>query len=70
MASDQYKFDLFLRYHREQARWARQLAERLDREGFKVWFDRWMLQPGDNRKLELQLEIGRASCRERVLFRV
>ncbi|MFS8826234.1 toll/interleukin-1 receptor domain-containing protein, partial [Synechococcus sp. R6-6] len=57
MSSEHYKFDLFLRYHREQARWARQLAERLDREGFKVWFDRWMLQPGDNRKLELQLAI-------------
>ncbi|MEN9213479.1 MAG: tetratricopeptide repeat protein, partial [Thermostichus sp. DG02_4_bins_136] len=54
---EHYKFDLFLRYHRAQARWARQLAERLDREGFRVWFDQWMLQPGDNRKLELQLAI-------------
>ncbi|MFS8908161.1 tetratricopeptide repeat protein, partial [Synechococcus sp. OH2] len=57
MSSGHYKFDLFLRYHRAQARWARQLAERLDREDFKVWFDRWMLQPGDDRRLELQLAI-------------
>ncbi|MDX2270683.1 MAG: tetratricopeptide repeat protein [Cyanobacteriota bacterium] len=56
-----YRFDIFLRYHRAQARWTRQLAERLDREGFRVWFDGWMLSPGSDRKLEYQLAIDQ--CR-------
>jgi tetratricopeptide (TPR) repeat protein len=56
-----YKFDIFLRYHRAQSRWARQLAERLDREGCRVWFDQWMLQPGSNRKVELRRAID--ECR-------
>ncbi len=56
-----YKFDLFLRYHRSQARWTRQLAERLDRDGFRVWLDAWMLQPGDDRRLEQQLALDQ--CR-------
>lgn len=56
-AATDYRFDIFLRYHRAQARWTRRLAERLDREGFRVWFEPWMLQPGDDRRLELQAAI-------------
>ncbi|MEN9205396.1 MAG: tetratricopeptide repeat protein [Thermostichales cyanobacterium SZTDM-1c_bins_54] len=61
MSRDPYKYDLFLRYHRAQARWAKQLAERLDREGFRVWFDQWMLEPGDDRRVELRRAID--ECR-------
>ena len=60
-ADPQYKYDLFLRYNRAQSRWVRQLAERLDREGIKVWFDRWMLDSSDNRKVELRRAID--ECR-------
>ncbi len=56
-AATDYRFDIFLRYHRAQSRWTRRLAERLDREGFRVWFEPWMLQPGDDRRLELQAAI-------------
>ncbi|GAB4213382.1 MAG: hypothetical protein OHK0012_09420 [Synechococcales cyanobacterium] len=61
MTGDPYKYDIFLRYHRAQARWVKQLAERLDREGFRVWLDVWMLQPGDDRRVELRRAID--ECR-------
>jgi tetratricopeptide (TPR) repeat protein len=61
MSRDPYKFDIFLRYHRAQARWTKHLAERLDREGFRVWLDQWMLQPGDDRRVELRRAID--ECR-------
>jgi tetratricopeptide (TPR) repeat protein len=53
-----FRFDIFLRYHPAQRRWTQRLAERLDREGVRVWFDRWMLQPGSDRRLELQVGIS------------
>ncbi|MEM6446885.1 MAG: tetratricopeptide repeat protein [Cyanobacteria bacterium P01_D01_bin.123] len=49
-----YSYDVFLRYHRAQRAWARQLAERLDREGVRVWFDEWMLQSGADRRVALR----------------
>ncbi|MEL7083627.1 MAG: tetratricopeptide repeat protein [Cyanobacteria bacterium J06597_1] len=61
VADPQYKYDIFLRYNRAQSRWSRQLAERLDREGIKVWFDRWMLDSQDNRSVELRRAID--ECR-------
>ena len=56
-ADSPYKYDIFLRYNRAQFRWTRQLAERLDREGLKVWFDRWMLDSSDNRAVALRRAI-------------
>ncbi|NJK63138.1 MAG: TIR domain-containing protein [Synechococcaceae cyanobacterium SM2_3_1] len=53
-----YRFDIFLRYHPVQRRWTQRLAERLDREGVRVWFDRWMLPPGSDRRLESQVGIS------------
>ncbi|MGK7912593.1 MAG: tetratricopeptide repeat protein [Synechococcus sp.] len=61
VADPQYKYDIFLRYNRAQSRWSRQLAERLDREGIKVWFDRWMVENQDNRSVELRRAID--ECR-------
>ena len=61
VADPQYKYDIFLRYNRAQSRWSRQLAERLDREGIKVWFDRWMLDSQDSRPVELRRAID--ECR-------
>ncbi len=52
-----FKYDIMLRYHPAQGRWAKQLAERLDREGVKVWFDQWMIQNRRERRLELRRAI-------------
>lgn len=60
-SSPGYSYDIFLRYHQAQRAWARQLAERLDREGVRVWFDEWMLQPGDDRRVALRRAIDESA---------
>ncbi|MEO1133600.1 MAG: toll/interleukin-1 receptor domain-containing protein, partial [Cyanobacteria bacterium J06639_1] len=60
-STSRYPYDILLRYHRSQRGWVRQLAERLDREGIKVWFDEWMLQAGDDRRVALRRAIDESA---------
>ncbi len=40
-------YDVFLSYPPKGRDWARQVAERLQKQGFTVWFDEEQIKPGD-----------------------
>ena len=49
MAVDQdFQYDVFLSHSAKDKAVVRPLAERLGQDGLKVWFDEWVLQPGDS----------------------
>ena len=43
-----FKFDVFLSHSSKDKAVVRPLAERLRADGLKVWFDEWVLKPGDS----------------------
>jgi hypothetical protein len=59
--SDQFNFDVFLSHSSKDKAVVRELAERLRKDGLKVWFDEWVLKPGDSipAKIEEGLEHSR-----------
>src|ERR1017187_8551301 len=56
-----FNFDVFLSHSSTDKGVVRPLAERLRRDGLKVWFDEWVLKPGDSipAKIEEGLEHSR-----------
>src|SRR5262249_941548 len=60
-ATEQFPFDVFLSHSAKDKAVVRALAERLQQDGVKVWFDEWVLKPGDNipAKIEEGLERSR-----------
>jgi hypothetical protein len=44
--SEQFRFDVFLSYSSGDRDIVRGIAERLKKDGLKVWFDEWMIRPG------------------------
>ena len=44
---DEFPYDVFLSHSAKDKAVARPLAERLRADGVKVWFDEWVLKPGD-----------------------
>ena len=42
------QYDLFLSHSAKDKAVVRPLAERLRKDGVKVWFDEWVLKPGDS----------------------
>jgi small GTP-binding protein len=58
---DTFKYDVFLSHSSKDKAVVRPLAERLRRDGLRVWFDEWELKPGDNipSKIEEGLEHSR-----------
>jgi hypothetical protein len=59
--SENFTFDLFLSHSSKDKAVVRPLAERLRADGVKVWFDEWVLKPGDSipAKIEEGLERSR-----------
>ncbi|HEV7404962.1 MAG TPA: toll/interleukin-1 receptor domain-containing protein, partial [Chthoniobacteraceae bacterium] len=59
--SDDFAYDVFLSHSARDKAVVRPLAERLRKDGVKVWFDEWMIKHGDNipRKIEEGLEHSR-----------
>ncbi|MGH8475588.1 MAG: toll/interleukin-1 receptor domain-containing protein [Methylococcales bacterium] len=59
--SEQFPFDVFLSLSSKDKAVVRPLAERLRKDGLKVWFDKWVLKPGDGipAKIEEGLEHSR-----------
>jgi hypothetical protein len=59
--SETFAFDVFLSHSAKDKAVVRPLAERLRRDGLKVWFDEWVLEPGDSipAKIEDGLEHSR-----------
>ncbi|MBI4659526.1 MAG: toll/interleukin-1 receptor domain-containing protein [Verrucomicrobia bacterium] len=59
--SPDFQYDAFLRHSAKDKAAVRPLAERLWADGLKVWFDVWVLKPGDRipAKIEEGLEHSR-----------
>jgi|GEM_PF-3809651 len=60
-----FSFDVFLSHNSHDKLQVRKLAERLNAKGLKVWFDEWVIQPGDD--IYLAIEYGLESSRVLVL---
>ena len=43
----EFQYDVFLSHSAKDTAVVRPLAERLRQDGLKVWFDEWVLKPGD-----------------------
>lgn len=58
---DDFRFDVFFSYSAKDKPVVRNIAERLKKDGIKVWFDEWVLKPGDSipAKIEEGLERSR-----------
>lgn len=61
MPDDDFPYDVFLSHSAKDKAVVRPLAERLRKDGVKVWFDEWVLKPGDSipAKIEEGLERSR-----------
>ena len=59
--NDPFPFDVFLSHSSKDKPVVRALAERLRTDGLRVWFDEWVLKPGDSipAKIEAGLERSR-----------
>ena len=60
MAED-FNYDVFLSHSSKDKPIVRDVAERLRADGLRVWFDEWILKPGDSipAKIEEGLEQSR-----------
>jgi hypothetical protein len=58
---NEFRYDVFLSHSAKDNAVVRAVAERLRKDGLKVWFDEWVLKPGDNipAKIEEGLENSR-----------
>jgi hypothetical protein len=61
MNDETFPYDVFLSHSAKDKAVVRPLAERLRQDGLKVWFDEWVLKPGDRipAKIEEGLERSR-----------
>ena len=46
--TSEFQFDVFLSHSAKAKAVVRPLAERLRQDGLKVWFDEWVLKPGNS----------------------
>jgi hypothetical protein len=58
---DEFPYDVFLSHSSKDKNIIRPLADRLKKDGVKVWFDEWEIRPGDSipAKIEEGLEHSR-----------
>src|SRR5215203_4989976 len=47
LMSQEFKYDVFLSHSSKDKDVVRELAERLKADGVRVWFDEWIIKPGD-----------------------
>ncbi len=59
--AESFQYDVFLSHSAKDKAVVRPVAERLQKDGLKVWFDEWVLKPGDSipAKIEEGLEHSR-----------
>jgi len=59
--TDEFPYDVFLSHSTKDKGVVREVAQRLRKDGVKVWFDEWVLKPGDSipAKIEEGLERSR-----------
>src|SRR5215213_4606109 len=60
-----FTFDVYLSYSSRDSKVILPLAERLRKDGIRVWFDQWEIRPGDN--IHVKIEEGLDACRVLVL---
>jgi hypothetical protein len=58
----EFEYDVFLSHNAADKPRLRRLAERLRTAGLRVWFDEWIIQPGDD--ICLAIERGVESARK------
>ena len=63
--SSEFEYDVFLTHNQADKTRVRRLAERLRAAGLRVWFDEWVIQPGDD--IYLAIERGLEASRTLVL---
>src|SRR5712691_9747596 len=63
--ADEFSFDVFLSHSSRDKAVVRELAERLKRDGLRVWFDEWEMQGGD--RIPSKIEEGLKHSRVLVL---
>jgi hypothetical protein len=61
-----FEYDVFICHSSLDKKPARELAEKLKKDGLRVWLDEWVIQPGDS--IPLAIEQGLESSRTLVLF--
>jgi len=61
----EFQFDIFLSHNSKDKPRVRKLAERLRAAGARVWFDEWVVKPGDD--IYLAIERGLEASRTMVL---
>ena len=59
--SEPFQYDIFLSHSSKDKPVVRDIAERLKKDGLRVWFDEWDIRPGDSipAKIEEGLERSR-----------
>lgn len=62
---DQFSYDVFLSHNAKDKPRVRRLAERLKQAELRVWFDEWIIKPGDD--IYLAIERGLEAARVQVL---
>ena len=60
-----FQYDVFLSHHESDKPRVRKLAEKLRDAGLRVWFDEWIIGPGDD--IYLAIEHGLEASRVHVL---
>lgn len=63
--ADRFTYDVFLSHNTKDKPRVRALAEKLRIAGLRVWFDEWVLKPGDD--IYLAIERGLEAARAQVL---
>jgi len=62
---DSFQYDVFLSHNQADKPRVRRLAERLGATGLRVWFDEWIIKPGDD--IYLAIERGLEASRTLLL---
>jgi hypothetical protein len=60
-----FEYDVFLSHSSKNKPAVRDLAERLKRDGLRVWFDEWEIHPGD--LISIKIERGLEQSRTLIL---
>ena len=63
--ADSFTYDVFLSHNSQDKLQVRKLAGRLKKAGLRVWFDEWVIKPGDD--IYLAIERGLEAARVQVL---
>lgn len=63
--ADSFTYDVFLSHNSQDKPQVRKLAGRLKKAGLRVWFDEWVIKPGDD--IYLAIERGLEAARVQVL---